>query len=202
MSETNVFASGLAGLDRKQMEAERLARAARKRGVPDDASRNLHDDGRGKRLKSTLSNGNSDEKAVANGSRERHDVKKSAADAVTSSTEDCSHVGQTVKSPAQAVLPLSSFPPSTSAAIKPIASSTTSALHHPNGTLKRTWAYGHPRANDIKIEEVLQKNTLNTAVISSWQWDFDWLMTKFVQGRTKYVFVMEAKDEAEVSSSW
>ena len=89
---------------------------------------------------------------------------------------------------------------------KPASSVQTSTLpppshilEYPNGTLKKTWAFGQPRHNDIKFEEVIQKNTLTTAVISSWQWDFDWLMTKFVPGKTKFVFVMEAKTEQDVS---
>ncbi len=46
-------------------------------------------------------------------------------------------------------------------------------------TVKKTWAFGHPRTgDDIKIEEVLQKNDLNLAVLSSFQWEMDWLLTK------------------------
>jgi len=46
-------------------------------------------------------------------------------------------------------------------------------------TVKKTWAFGHPRTgDDIKLEEVLQKNDLNLAVLSSFQWEMDWLLAK------------------------
>src|SRR4051812_1653620 len=39
-----------------------------------------------------------------------------------------------------------------------------SALHYPKGVVKQTWAFGHQRTgSDIKIEEVLQSSTLQTA---------------------------------------
>ena len=45
--------------------------------------------------------------------------------------------------------------------------------------VKKTWAFRHPRTgNDIKIEEVLRKSDLNLAVLSSFQWDMEWLMAK------------------------
>lgn len=47
------------------------------------------------------------------------------------------------------------------------------------GTVKKTWAFGHSRKeDDIKLEEVLQKNDLNLAVLSSFQWEIDWLLAK------------------------
>ena len=45
--------------------------------------------------------------------------------------------------------------------------------------VKKTWAFGHTRTgDDIKLEEVLQKNDLNLAVLSSFQWEIDWLLAK------------------------
>ena len=51
-----------------------------------------------------------------------------------------------------------------------------SGIQYPQGTIKRTWAYKHPRTNDIRIEEVLQASTLNIAVFSSFQWEDQWLV--------------------------
>ena len=49
----------------------------------------------------------------------------------------------------------------------------------PRGTVKKTWAFGYPRTgDDIKLEEVLQKQDLNLAVLSSFQWDVEWLLAK------------------------
>ena len=70
-------------------------------------------------------------------------------------------------------------------------------LNFPHGTVLKTWAFGHERLDDIKIEEVLQRSTLKFAVISSFQWDMEWLRTKLNYARTKIVFVMQAKGEAQ-----
>ncbi|KAI9697925.1 MAG: hypothetical protein M1836_004277 [Candelina mexicana] len=69
-------------------------------------------------------------------------------------------------------------------------------LQYPRGTLKKTWAFGHPRDEDIKIEEVLQKQSLKIAVLSAFQWDVEWLLTKLDMVETKMVFVMQAQDDA------
>ena len=64
------------------------------------------------------------------------------------------------------------------------------------GTAKKTWAFGHERkGDDIKLEEVLQKDDLNLAVLSSFQWDIDWLLAK-INTSTQITLVMQAKDQA------
>jgi len=84
------------------------------------------------------------------------------------------------------------------------AASTQSSLEgsdtqYPNGVVKKTWAFGFPREQDIKIEEVLQKTDLQLAVLSAFQWDVEWLLRKISLNETKMVFVMQAKEEAVVS---
>ncbi|KAI9796827.1 MAG: hypothetical protein M1833_005970 [Piccolia ochrophora] len=68
-------------------------------------------------------------------------------------------------------------------------------LEYPRGVVKKTWAFGVPRKDDVKLEEVLQKHDLTTAVLSSYQWDPDWLMQKLDLQKTKLIFVMQAKDD-------
>ena len=64
------------------------------------------------------------------------------------------------------------------------------------GAVLKTWCYGFDRTDqDIKIEEVLEKNTLQLAVLSSFQWDMEWLLSK-MSPTTRMVFVMQAKDQA------
>ncbi|KAI4124280.1 MAG: hypothetical protein LQ338_004900 [Usnochroma carphineum] len=76
------------------------------------------------------------------------------------------------------------------------ADQTKTKLLFPNGTVKKTWAFGHPRqGDDIKLEEVLQKNDLGLAVLSSFQWDVDWLLRKIDTKTTQLVFVMQADTE-------
>ena len=65
------------------------------------------------------------------------------------------------------------------------------------GTVKKTWAFGHERnGDDVKLEEVLQKDDLELAVFSSFQWDIDWLLAKINTSRTRITLVMQAKDPA------
>lgn len=71
-------------------------------------------------------------------------------------------------------------------------------LHFPDGVVKKTWAQGYPRDNDIKIEEVLQKNDLEMAVLSAFQWDADWILGKLDMVKTRLICVMQAKTEEEV----
>ena len=66
-----------------------------------------------------------------------------------------------------------------------------------SGTVKKTWAFGHERkGDDAKLEEVLQKDDLNLAVLSSFQWDIDWLLAKINTRSTHITLVMQAKDQA------
>ena len=70
-------------------------------------------------------------------------------------------------------------------------------LTFPNGIILKTWAFSYERSDDIKIEEVLQRSTLKLAVISSFQWDMEWLNSKIRNSSsTKLILVMQAKDEA------
>lgn len=72
-------------------------------------------------------------------------------------------------------------------------------LQYPKGVVKKTWAYGFPREEDIKIEEVLRKPDLQLAVLSAFQWDVEWLLRKINIDTTKMIFVMEAKEDEVVS---
>lgn len=70
-----------------------------------------------------------------------------------------------------------------------------SKLPYANGAVKKTWALGHPRDTDIKLEEVLQNDDLVLAVLSSFQWDVEWLLRKINTKTTQLVFVMQADDD-------
>ncbi|KAF2835444.1 phospholipase D/nuclease [Patellaria atrata CBS 101060] len=67
-------------------------------------------------------------------------------------------------------------------------------LQYPRGVIKKTWVRGQDRNNDIKIEEVFRKDELKTAVLSSFQWDMNWVLSKVDCKKTKIIFVLEAKD--------
>jgi hypothetical protein len=73
------------------------------------------------------------------------------------------------------------------------------ALPFPKGVVKKTWCRGCPRTgDDITIEEVLQKDQLELAVLSSFQWDDDWLLSKISLAKTKLVLIAFAADDIQV----
>ncbi|KAI9746599.1 MAG: hypothetical protein M1818_000312 [Claussenomyces sp. TS43310] len=73
----------------------------------------------------------------------------------------------------------------------------TSGVKFPDGVVKKTWAYGYPRVDDIKIEEVLQKTDLELAVLSAFQWDEEWILSKVDMSRTKVICVVQAETEGQ-----
>lgn len=85
---------------------------------------------------------------------------------------------------------------------KPTESLPAGAVKYPRGVIKKTWAFGHERdGNDIKLEEVLEPSSVRTAVLSAFQWDTKWVLSKLKTplngGSTKCVFVMQAKTPDE-----
>ncbi|KAI1919917.1 hypothetical protein LOZ60_006732 [Ophidiomyces ophidiicola] len=79
------------------------------------------------------------------------------------------------------------------ATARPAASHPT--LQYPDGAVKKTWVHGCAREDDIKFEEVVLKEHLQLAVLSSFQWNMDWLFTKFDVQKTRFLLVMGGKDE-------
>jgi hypothetical protein len=80
------------------------------------------------------------------------------------------------------------------------SSNSSSSLPYPNPTVKRTWSRGTARTGDeITIEEVFQKDKLELAVLSSFQWDEEWMLSKLDYRRTKILLLAFAKDEAQVT---
>lgn len=87
-------------------------------------------------------------------------------------------------------------PPTPSKAIRP-----DTTVPYPDGAVKRTWVRGYPRTgDDIKIEEVLQKDKLLLAMLSSFQWDEEWMISKLDMTRTKLVLAAFAADDLQVRS--
>ncbi|KAI7529539.1 phospholipase D/nuclease [Hortaea werneckii] len=191
-------ATGLAGLDRRAMEQERLARQkARTAGLKRERSispRELSDARKapkveettfdlpsGARLNflSTAINGQQTSRKSASANLATDCHKSLPAAIKAEEGEDA--IKQESPSPSQPALP--------------------GSLQYPHGVVKKTWAFGHPRHNDIKLEEVLEPQTLHTAVLSAFQWDTDWVLSKLKTplkgGKTKCVFIMQAKQESE-----
>jgi Tyrosyl-DNA phosphodiesterase len=72
-------------------------------------------------------------------------------------------------------------------------------IQFPDGIVKKTWVYGCPRQDDIKIEEVFQKDDLELAVLSSFLWDDEWTLSKLNLQKTKVICVVQAQREEQVS---
>ncbi|KAI1338069.1 tyrosyl-DNA phosphodiesterase-domain-containing protein [Xylariaceae sp. FL0016] len=71
-------------------------------------------------------------------------------------------------------------------------------LPFPKGVVKKTWALGCPRlGDDIKIEEVLQKDKLELAVLSSFQWDEEFMLSKIDVSKSKIVCIAFASSEEQ-----
>ncbi|KAF2865417.1 tyrosyl-DNA phosphodiesterase-domain-containing protein [Massariosphaeria phaeospora] len=72
-----------------------------------------------------------------------------------------------------------------------------SPIQYPGGIIKRTWAFKHPRTNDIRLEEVLQASTVNIAILSSFQWEDSWLFDKLDPCKVKQIWIMNGKYRGE-----
>ncbi|KZF21292.1 phospholipase D/nuclease [Xylona heveae TC161] len=175
-------ACGIPGLDRKKDEAARLERLARKRKHLEPSPQPEHSD-RGKRSKSDR---HDDAAQVIDLTADSPIRQQKGVNKVQSNlTENPSNRSRHSHRPAET----ESLPKTTN-----VPDKTT--LEYPRGVVKRTWAFRYERKDDIKIEEVLRKADLNIAVLSSFQWDMEWIVNKLDQTRTKMIFVMQAKEEA------
>jgi hypothetical protein len=120
-------------------------------------------------------------KASDSGLDDMRQTQKPKSIPTTSTAEAIPTARKSQPSPANASMPISSDRPK---------------LEFAKGAVKKTWAFGHPRTgDDIKIEEILQKRDLELAVLSSYQWDDEWLLSKIDMSKTKMVFVAFAKDK-------
>ncbi|KAI9762298.1 MAG: hypothetical protein M4579_000446 [Chaenotheca gracillima] len=164
---------GIAGLDRGQMERDRLARLKRKASISPPPLR------KEPRLATEPNRGGSSA-SYSSFSTFAFDQKASEGGAGSATIKPNPTVPKLKES-------------SSGASSKP---STAPGIQYPLGTVKKTWAFGHPRDEDVKIEEVLQRQDLKIAILSSFQWDVDWLVDKLDLRSTKLMLVMQAKDEA------
>lgn len=151
------------GVDRKQMEAERLARLSKRKASQLD-----------------------DRPTAQDRPTRRARISATPPPAQTAPS-----------SMTQKALPTTT---TTSSSASSTTAPSTPRLPFPHGVVKRTWAFGQPRhADDIRLEDVLQKSRLELAVLSSFQWDEEWLFSKIDVARTKVVLVAFAVDEKQVS---
>jgi hypothetical protein len=188
------------GMDRKKMEEERLARLHKRKVSQVDVS-----DGDDVQLPSRPV-----QRAKISGEGPPSSSEKEKAmgpKGTPSSATLSSAPKRTVPKdpPSSSILPTN--PGATKSAAPKAAAPASSSrsplvLPFPRGVIKKTWAYQQPRkGDDIKIEEVLQKQDLQLAVVSSFQWDEHWMLSKIDITRTKLVLVAFAASEAQVGGA-
>ncbi|CAK3808245.1 phospholipase D nuclease [Lecanosticta acicola] len=184
---------GLNGLDRKAMEEERLARAAKR-------NRSISPPVRSPRKAPRLAE---ETVTLASGARLK----------MFSSTVQ---QDQSRRKPETAKAAIKKMNAEPSPDIKPEPESTDSgsfnpeslphgAIKYPHGVVKKTWAFGHPRTGtEIKIEEVLEPRSVRTALLSAFQWDVDWVLSKLklqpsedTKKPTRCIFVMQAEGDEQ-----
>ncbi|KIV89228.1 hypothetical protein, variant 1 [Exophiala mesophila] len=65
---------------------------------------------------------------------------------------------------------------------------------YPAGRVLQTYIAGFPSTNTISFSQVVgPKESLTSCLLSSFIWDFDWLLPHFATTRTKFQLVMHAK---------
>lgn len=195
-------AAGLLGLDRRKMEEERLARAARRQRGEEDvhmttslvrkrkASRSpIQSQDRARQEKETPGSVLNPLHTLSSNTELREPLDAASAlieEGTPKHLQSGNKVSENEKLPSQE--PTTSAPDT---CLGPADTAGTmaqnflsrkgqsgaldiSGIHYPDGIVKKTWALGYDRkGDDIKIEEVLQKSDLELAVLSSFQIDAD-----------------------------
>ncbi|GAM91630.1 hypothetical protein ANO11243_096820 [Dothideomycetidae sp. 11243] len=177
---TQPNATGLAGLDRIAMEQERLARVSartckRQREISPPAL------SRPSKVTRTLGTRDIGNVAICEAQTGSDQATRSAATIADGIGKTAAEVATTAAATTTAEsmsLPVSD-----------------GRISYPDGRLFKTWAFRQARTGtEIKIEEVLERRTLKTALLSSFQVDFEWLFTKLDTQRTNFQFVLSEKD--------
>lgn len=69
---------------------------------------------------------------------------------------------------------------------------------YPTGRVLQTYIAGFPSTNTISFSQLIgPKDSLTSCLLSSFIWDFDWLLPHFATTRTKFQLVMHAKLPAQ-----
>lgn len=198
-----VSSFALLGLDRAKMEEERLARLRKRKAAEEGPS------------------GKSDSKRIKTNDENRPPVPAGKQGVPKSVRQQLPQVevplGSRAKRdamvmpsrPATLSAPTEATPFGARNRTNPLQQSQTtmknahSNLPFPKGVVKKTWVKGQRRlGDDIRLQEVLQLDKLKLALISSFQWDQNWMWDMFdiENMKTQIVLVAMGGDEAEVRS--
>ncbi|KFZ20192.1 hypothetical protein V502_03291 [Pseudogymnoascus sp. VKM F-4520 (FW-2644)] len=215
VKEPTAIMSGLGGLDRRKMEEERLARAEKRKAISsqpensDVAEPPLKKAMLGSGLKSSgMSDRRPTDKPVSRNTAKSYDTKVALHPMRVKTTTEFLIPSQLMKSEPAMLADIERFTPGPDDTRRLEGTNRTKmpdvqlskdqqariarGIQYPHGVVKQTWAFGFPRSGDIKIEEVLQKTDLDLAVLSSFQWDQEWILSKLNMARTKLILVAQA----------
>ncbi|CAG7976207.1 unnamed protein product [Penicillium nalgiovense] len=164
-------AGSLLGMNRKQMEEERLARLAKRKAEDISSSPPAQVSGKAPRTQALPS------RHAITPRNPFQSAPQASMARVRSRTEVCRQ--------------LASNAPNVN-----IQPTSRSVAQWPLGAVKKTHVTGFPRSgNEITIEEVIQRDDLELGVFSSFLWDMPWLYSKFNNSSTRILFIMQANDE-------
>ncbi|KAG8161829.1 hypothetical protein KVR01_008816 [Diaporthe batatas] len=170
-SSAGGLAMGMLGIDRKKMEEERLARLNKRKAGP--ANLDTHPNG-----------------------GHNSDLPPAQRPRLLSGLPSLPRHSTGSPGMSQPALPTAiSSLNSNSNASKGVSET---GISYAQGSVRRTRALGYARRDDdITLEEVLQSDSLELAVLSSFQWDEEWLMKKLNLRKTKVLLIAYAPDEDE-----
>lgn len=181
-STTPMFS--LASLDRKQMEQERLNRVALKRKRDVGQQEGEGDEDRGNKVQ-----------RIDSGSTLSGPPRNKASMAGSKAAQKLSLHTSTSKGPSATATDMHSSSSSSS------SSAWATPNRYPDGAVLKTFIAGHPAHQTIDFATLIAPAArLESCVLSSFIWDFDWLVPHFDTRRTKMLFVMHAKNQQERDS--
>ncbi|KAK7529672.1 tyrosyl-DNA phosphodiesterase-domain-containing protein [Phyllosticta citribraziliensis] len=185
--------SSFATIDRKQMEMERLARqnAARKRAL-NQVDPNSDDD-KAPNTKKARGSGLAEQASSANlrSLESFHDVPREPAYGIRRNLALANSTPTPDSTSTYGYYAQRQHHTSTG-----YAGPNATGLRYLNPTIKKTWCFGQPRGNDVKIEEILQKDKLQLVALSAFQFDTAWWMNKIDPSKTSQVWAIGATDQA------
>ena len=194
----------LASFDRKQMEAERLARLKRKLGPTSDEQQ-----GSAPKVPRTTQAQVTRDKTVSPPPIARRPKAKETEEACAPSRQSSARSnndtpqpmvnGRTATTRNSNSTAQANAPPPNLVSLDDGDDDTTETPNlYPNGIALKTFIPGHPMTQTISFEQLISPSSkLESALLSSFIWDFDWLFPHFETRRTKFQLVMHAKLNAE-----
>lgn len=185
---TRLINEGLKQLDRKQLEAERLARQEARKRQFSSAPSNQYSERPSKKARTE-----SEVIDLTSPPRLGH---------LNSASAPTPRGLQTLPSALGNALPTTGAVPAPRQIGSFSSASSSRRVTEPqylDGAIKRTWAFGCPRDNDIKIEEVLQGADLNSLLVSTWNFNTEWWKEKIDLEATKQTWIISAVNDEQVS---